>query len=67
MSTPATGFGLYLGIGLLMLTVAVASNKNRKRNEHLDLVSTGTALSAGYLIFIALLWPIWLLAALVKK
>ena len=67
MSTPATAFGLYLGIGLLLLTVAVASNKNRKRAEHLDLVSTGTELSAGYLIFIALRWPIWLLAALAKQ
>ncbi len=67
MSAPATAFGIYFGIGLLLLTVAVASNKNRKRAQHLDLVSAGEELGAGYLIFIALLWPIWLLALLMKK
>lgn len=67
MSTPATAFGIYFGIGLLLLTVAVASNKHRKRNEHLDLATTGTELGASYLIFIALLWPIWLIATLVQR
>ncbi len=67
MSTPATVCGLYLGVGLPLLTVAVASNKNRKRAEHLDLVNAGEGLAAGYLIFIALLWPIWLMAVLRKK
>jgi len=67
MSTPAIAFSIYLLIGLLLMTVAVASPGKEKRTKGFELLGAGTGLDAGLLIFIAILWPVWLLAALAKK
>ena len=63
MSTPAKAFGIYFGIGLLLMSVALISGKARKASKTLDPFVDGGPFDAGMLIFIALLWPVWLLAA----
>jgi hypothetical protein len=67
MSTPATLFSIYLGIGLLLMIVAVASPGKEKRTKGSEGFGSGDAFDAGLLIFIALLWPFWLLSLLGKK
>jgi hypothetical protein len=64
MSTPAILFSVYFFIGLLLVTVAVASPGNRKRTKRFRLfaIGGGDGFDAGLLIFIAVLWPIWLVA-----
>ena len=66
MSTPATLFAIYLGIGMLLLTLAVASDKKRTLAKALGPLDAN-ALSAGALLFIALLWPVWLIVKLSTK
>ncbi len=65
MSTPALLFILYFFIGLILMIAAVATRGKERRATYLD-VSDGTPIGAGLLIFIALLWPIWLLGLLAK-
>ena len=67
MSTPATLFSIYFVIGLLLMVVAVASPGKEKRTKGFGMFGTGDAFDAGLLIFIALLWPVWLLTSLGKK
>ncbi len=67
MSTPAILFGVYFGIGLLLMVVAVASPGKEKRTKGFESLGAGTGLDAGLMIFIALLWPVWLLTLLSKK
>ena len=49
------------------MTVAVASTGKEKRTKGFDSLGAGTGLDAVLLIFIAILWPVWLLATLAKK
>lgn len=66
MSAGATWFGIYFGIGPILMTRALASHRARKYAQLL----AGRApdeLSAVLLIFIALLWPVWLIAMLTKR
>ncbi len=65
MSTPAVLFCLYFLIGLLLMVVAVATRGKEKRADYLD-ISHASPVDAGLMIFIAVLWPIWLLLALLK-
>lgn len=67
MSTPAIFFGLYFGIGLLLMIVALATPGKEKRAKNLDVFGAYDGIDTGLLIFIALLWPIWLLSLLGKK
>ncbi|MEO6246746.1 MAG: hypothetical protein ABIQ12_15070 [Opitutaceae bacterium] len=48
------------------MILAVASHKKRARAQVLDPLGAN-ALSAGVLLFIALLWLIWLIAVLLKR
>jgi hypothetical protein len=66
MSLPATIFAIYFGIGLLLMVVALVSSKTRDAGKALDPLVGADEISAGILIFIALLWPLWLFAALTK-
>jgi hypothetical protein len=47
------------------MVVAVATRGKERRAEYLD-VSDGSQVGAGLMIFIALLWPLWLIALLAK-
>ena len=69
MSTPATLFVVYIGIGLLLMVFAVASRGKEKRTKGFEIHTFNPVdgIDAGLLIFTALLWPVWLLAILVKK
>ena len=66
MSAGATWFGIYFGIGLILMILTLASHRGRKRAE---LLAGGAPdeLSAVLLIFVALLWPVWLIAMLTKR
>lgn len=67
MSGPAIAFSVYFGIGLLLMIVAVASPGKEKRTKGFEPAGGGDAVDAALLIFIALLWPIWLLSLFNKK
>ena len=67
MSIAAILFMIYFAIGLLLMTIAVASPGKEKRTKGFETAGGGDALDAGLLIFIALLWPIWLITCLLKK
>ena len=65
MSVPATLFAVYFFVGLVLMIVAVATRGKERRARDLDFAD-GSQLSAGLLIFIALLWPLWLIGLLAK-
>ena len=67
MSTPAILFGIYLGIGLLLMIVAVATSGKEKRTKGYVPYGVGDGVDAGLMIFVALLWPVWILSLLAKK
>ncbi len=67
MSTPAILFGIYFGIGLFLMIVALATPGKEKRAKGFDVFGGYDGIDTGLLIFIALLWPIWLLSMLTKK
>lgn len=66
MSTPAILFGAYFGIGLLLMIVAVAAPGKEERTKGFGPVGGGDSLDAAFMIFIALLWPLWLVSLLSK-
>jgi hypothetical protein len=66
MSTPAILFGVYFGIGLLLMIVAVAAPGKERRTKSFGPAAGGDSIDAALLIFIALLWPLWLLSLLGK-
>jgi hypothetical protein len=66
MSTSAILFAAYFIAGLCFCVVAVASHGKERRSQYFD-ASDGTAVGAGLLIFIALLWPVWLLGLLARS
>ena len=49
------------------MIVAVASPRKEKRTKGFVAFGTGDGLDAGLMIFVALLWPVWLLVMLAKK
>lgn len=67
MSTSAILFSVYFFIGLVLMVVAVASPGKEKRTKGLGGFSLGGEIGAGLMIFIALLWPIWIMTLLGKK
>ncbi len=67
MSTPAILFSIYILAGLILMIFAVASPGKEKRTKGFASFGLGHGLDAGLMIFIALLWPVWLLAILAKK
>lgn len=67
MSAPTILFSIYFFIGLILMIVAIASHGKEKRTKGLTAFGTGDGLDAGLMIFVALLWPVWLLAMLTKK
>ena len=67
MSIPAILFTIYFAIGLLLMTISVASTGKEKRTKGFETAGGGDAFDASLLIFIALLWPIWLITSLLKK
>jgi hypothetical protein len=62
MSTPAILFGVYFAIGLILMIVAVATRGKEKRAKNFDVFGAYDGFDAGLMIFIALLWPIWILS-----
>ena len=67
LSTPAILFSVYLFIGLVLMIVAVAAPGREKRTRGFEAGGSGSAIDAGLMIFIAVLWPIWGIAWLLKK
>lgn len=67
MSTPAILFGVYLSIGLLLMIVAVASPGKEERTKAFGPAAGGDSVDAALMIFIALLWPVWLISLLGKQ
>jgi hypothetical protein len=65
MSIPTLLFAAYFIVGLLLMIFAVATRGKERRAAYLDL-SDGSAVGAGFMIFIALLWPFWLITLLAK-
>lgn len=66
MSIPTIIFSVYFFVGLLLMIIAVATRGKERRAQYFD-ISDGTQLGAGLLIFIALLWPLWLIGMLAKN
>ena len=67
MSTPAILFSIYLLVGLILMIFAVATPGKEKRAKGFASLGAGDGFDAGLMIFVALLWPVWLLAMLGKK
>ncbi len=67
MSTPVILFSIHFFIGLILMIVAMASPGKEKRATGLLSLGAGDGFDAGLMIFVALLWPVWLLAMLAKK
>ena len=67
MSAPATLFAVYLGIGGILMIVAVASPGKEKRTKGFEGLGMGDGFDVGLMLFVALLWPIWILSLLGKK
>jgi hypothetical protein len=65
MSTPALIFTCYFFVGLGLMVFAVATRGKEKRAQNLD-ISQASPVDAGLMLFIALLWPVWLLIAISK-
>ncbi len=66
MSTSATLFAIYVFIGLACLVVAVAARSKERRAKDYGPLGP-TELDAAVILFIALLWPIWLLWTICKS
>jgi hypothetical protein len=60
MSIGALAFGVYLLVGLSLSISALASRGKERRANSFD-VADGSAVGAGVLLLILLLWPIWAL------
>lgn len=67
MSTPAILFGIYFGLGLVLMIVAVAAPGKTEGTKNFGPAAGGDSVDAALLIFIALLWPLWLVSLLGKK
>ena len=66
MSAPATLFFIYFGIGMVLCIFAVALPGREKRTKAFSEGASGTPFDAGLLVFVALLWPIWVISLLGK-
>ena len=66
MSTPAILFSIYFGLGMISMIIAVASPGKEERTKVFGPVG-GTDFDLAVLLFIALLWPLWILSLLGKK
>lgn len=66
MNAPAILFGIYLLIGMILMIVAVATPRKKKR-QSFTWFGTGEGVDAALLIFVAALWPVWLLSLVAKK
>ena len=67
MSTQAKLFAAYFGIGLLLMVLAFISRRATRGLKTLDPLVDAGHIAAGMLIFIALLWPVWLVALMFQK
>ena len=67
MSTPAILFSIYFAIGLLLMVVAVASPGKERRTRRFEPAGGGDGVDAALLIFIAVLWPLWIVGLFAKK
>lgn len=67
MNIPAILFGVYFGVGLILMIVAMASPGKERRGKRFTPAGTGDIADAVLLIFVALLWPLWLISLLGKK
>jgi hypothetical protein len=67
MSTPAILTCVYLGIGMIFLIVAVASPGKEERTKFFGASSPGDSFDAAVLLFIAALWPLWLISLLTTR
>lgn len=67
MSTGAIAFGLYFGIGLLLLVLVIATRAKEKGLAGFEVGGGGDAIDAWLLIFIAILWPVWIIVWLMKE
>ncbi|HEY0864889.1 MAG TPA: hypothetical protein VGD97_12355 [Lacunisphaera sp.] len=69
MSTPTVLFAIYFAIGLALMIIALALPGKWKRTKGFETstVGTGDPVDAVFLVFIALLWPIWVIGLFGKK
>jgi hypothetical protein len=65
MSMAGHIFASYFAVGLILMAIAVATRGKERRAKYLD-ISHASPVDAGLMIFIALLWPVWLLMALLS-
>ena len=66
MSTTSKLIAVYSVIGLLLMTAQFAKEKKGHRSESLLPVADNDGFTAGLLIFVVLLWPVWLIVELTK-
>jgi hypothetical protein len=66
MSIAGIAFGVYLLVGMCLSIGALASRGKERRATAFD-VTDGTAIGAGLLLLILLLWPVWALAEFLKS
>ncbi len=67
MSTPAILFSIYFAIGLLLMIVAVASPGKERRTKGFEPPGGGDGADAALLIFIAVLWPLWIVGLFARN
>lgn len=67
MSTAANLFLVYLLVGLVLMVIAVATRRTNMGTKETDDLGTGDKFDATLLLFIALMWPIWLVTVFAGK
>jgi len=67
MNAPVIAFSIYFSIGILLIVVAVAKHGRERKTKGFEPGASGDVVDAWLLIFMALLWPVWLLLSLGKK
>ena len=67
MSTAGTLFTIYIVAGLICMIFALATSKKEERAKRFLAWAPGDEFSFVIILLVAVVWPIWLIAMLVKE
>jgi hypothetical protein len=67
MSTVGTLFTIYIAVGLICMIFALATSGKEKRAKRFIAWAPGDEFSFVIMLLVAAVWPIWLIAMLVKE